>query len=465
MRDAVTGRARGRPSGWLALSGLTLVSILTGLAPSLPGPSTPAPWAAAPTAQHPGATPPAEDDAVVLTPAEVALALEFSPLPAPPPDPTNAVADDPAAARLGQALFFDPRLSGPGNIACASCHDPALGFADGRRLAKAVAHHPRHTQSLWNVAYNRWFFWDGRKDTLWSQALAPFEDPREHGGSRLQIVHTLAADDVLVRAYEGVFGAFPDVSDHDRFPAAGRPVPGDEAHPHALAWNRMTPEDRAAVDTVFVGVGKAIAAYERRLISRRAPFDVFVEGLREDDPAKQRALSASAQRGFALFAGKGRCLLCHDGPNFTDLEFHSNRVPTGEGVDPGRALGVLRLLDDPFNSSSVFADDGGASGRAKLALPAASWEVPGEFKTPTLRNVATTAPYMHEGQLQTLAEVIEFYSTLERAAAPGPHAETILVPAGLTAAEQADLLAFLEALTDESLPQALRRAPESPIRR
>ncbi len=397
----------------------------------------------------------------LLTGQEVAIALELSPLPPVPPSPTNRVADDPAAARLGQALFFDERLSGTGDVSCATCHDPARGWGDGRRLAKAIAHHPRHTLTLWNVAYNRWFFWAGRKDTLWSQALAPFEDPREHGTSRLAVAHVVHDDDDLRSAYEELFGALPDLADGARFPADARPVAGDEEHPHARAWAAMEERDQALIDDVFVNVGKSIAAYQRRIVSRRAPFDVFVEGLAARDRDKVAALSESAQRGFSLFVGKAQCLVCHDGPNFTDLEFHANRVPTGEGSDPGRPLGISRLLEDPFNSLSRHADDGGEEGRRKLALAPMGWRTPGEFKTPTLRNVARTAPYMHEGQIATLRAVVEFYSTLENAAAPGEHTETILVPLHLSEAEVDDLLAFLASLTDETLDADLRRAPAS----
>ncbi len=392
----------------------------------------------------------------------IARALTFSPLPDPPPDPTNAVADDPAAARFGQALFFDARLSANGAVSCATCHDPGRSWSDGRTLAKALAHHPRHTPSLWNVAYNRWFFWDGRKDTLWSQALAPFEDPREQGSSRLEVLHVLDGDPASVEAYTQVFGIWPGFADTERFPPAGRPVDEQPLHPHQQAWDTVSPDDRLLVDRAFSNVGKALAAYERLILSRRAPFDVFVEGLRDGDDAKLAALSPAAQRGFALFTGKAACHVCHDGPNFTDLEFHSNRVPTGEGVDPGRALGVLRLKADPFNSASAFADDGGLVGARKLALAPRAWHIPGEFKTPSLRNVAVTAPYMHEGQLQTLEQVVRFYSTLEGAAPPDPSGERLIEARHLTDAEQADLVAFLRSLTDETLPPELMAAPAPP---
>ncbi len=404
---------------------------------------------------------PQETDALVLTPEQRELALEFSPLPDPPPDPTNAVYENEDAARFGQALFFDTRLSGPGNVSCATCHDPAQSFSDGRPRAMAVKLGPKHTMSLWNVAYGRWFFWNGRKDSLWSQALTPLEDFREHASSRLQIAHVIADDAKYRDAYATLFGALPALDDTARFPAEGRPVYRQPEHPHSQAWATMTAADQNAVDDVFANVGKSIAAYERNIVSRHAPFDVFVEGLRENDAEKQRALSPSAQRGFALFAGKGKCLVCHDGPNFSDGEFHSNRAPTEENADPGRPFGVRELMRDPFNTRGRHADDGGEVGRQKLEIVGRPVHLPGEFKTPTLRNVARTAPYMREGQIATLEDVVEFYSSLDGALPLHRSSEQILQPLHLTDEEQADLLAFLRSLTDESLPARFLGPPAS----
>jgi cytochrome c peroxidase len=399
----------------------------------------------------------------VLSEEATKIALEFSPLGPIPGDPTNAVFESEAAARFGQALFFDERLSGAGDVSCATCHDPQLSWTDARSLARGVANLPRHTMTLWNVVYNRWYFWDGRKDTLWSQALGPLEDPREHAGSRLQIAHTIASDPAYRRAFAETFRETLEPLDPDRFPARGFPVPGQEGHPLSQAWLSMQPADRLRVNRIFVNVGKSMAAFQRKLISDRAPFDVFVEGLREGDTEKQRAISASAQRGFELFQGKARCHFCHDGPNFTDLEFHSNRVPTEEGTDLGRPIGIRALQRDPFNSLSVYADDGGAVGRRKIATLRRDEHPTQEFKTPTLRNIARTAPYMHEGQIATLEEVIEFYSTLAGAAPLRPNSERLIEVLDLTRREKADLLAFLHSLSDESLPAELLRAPPRPF--
>jgi len=389
------------------------------------------------------------------------ILLELSPVPAPPPDPTNAVYENPAAALLGQALFYDARLSADGTVSCATCHQPGKSWTDGRQLGMGLASVARHTMTLWNVAYNRWFFWDGRKDTLWSQALGPLEDAREHGTSRLAILHLLAEDAGYARAYREVFGALPEL-DLAHLPREGRPVAGEPEHPHQLAWDTLDAEAQEAVTRAFVNVGKAIAAFERRLVSRDAPFDRYVASLRANDAAGIAAYDESARRGAELFVGKARCVFCHDGPNLTDLEFHDNRVPVAElGGDPGRKLGIKRLRLDPLNSRSVFADDAGETGKRKITQLVADSHAGKQFKTPTLRNVARTAPYMHEGQLASLDDVVRFYDTLENAT-PEVGNERLIQPLALSAEERADLVAFLESLTDESLPPELLAPPPQP---
>jgi cytochrome c peroxidase len=407
-----------------------------------------------------------DGSALEFTAAERERILALSPLPAPPRDATNAVEEDPLAARLGQALFHDARFSKNGTISCATCHDPARAFADGRARGRGLDDVPRHTPSLWNVAWNRWFFWDGRKDSLWSQALAPLEDPAEHGGSRLQYAHALAADEHYRAAYARVFGPLPDLSDPERFPPRGRPVPGFPEHPYARAWNGMSARNRDAIDHVFANMGKALAAYQRRIVSSRSPFDVFVEGLRHGDPAREAALEPAARRGLRLFLGKARCHTCHDGPTFSDLEFHDDRVPPLDPEAPpdlGRFDGIALVLDDPFNGLGRHSDDP-ESGRTRLAYLVRTSHNRREFKTPTLRNVALTPPYMHAGQFARLEDVVRFYSTLEGALPP--HEEEKLVePLGLDEAEQADLVAFLRALSDDELPPDVVGAPAALLER
>ncbi|MBW7906881.1 MAG: hypothetical protein H3C42_15105 [Phycisphaerae bacterium] len=407
--------------------------------------------------------PPSAQAPLEFTARERQLIARHSPLPPPPPDPTNAFADDPRAAVLGQMLFFDTRLSGDGRHACATCHQPAKGLADGLPLGEGLSRGVRHTQGLWNVAYNRWFFWDGRADTLWAQALEPIERPDEMGGSRVQAARLIAEAPALRSAYERVFGPLPDAVAAASLPRAGRPVAGDAAHEHDRAWRGLSAAQRAGVDRVFANVGKAIAAYERRLVSRRSAFDVFAEGLATGDVEKQAALSPAAQRGLRLFLGRGNCRLCHSGPNFSDGEFHNVRVPPlggGAPKDAGRYDGLRALLANPFNARGEFSDqrDGPAAGRlALLERRPSDW---GLFKTPTLRNVALTAPYMHQGQFDTLQRVIEHYSTFNDALPAGHHeVDRTLEPLRLTPGEAADLLAFLESLTDVAIDPALLRPP------
>ncbi len=360
-----------------------------------------------------------------LTPAERERLLLHSPLPEPPADPTNRMADDERAARLGRKLFFDARLSRGGRVSCATCHDPARAFADGRPLARGVGQGRRNTPALWNLAYARWYFWDGRADSLWSQALKPFEAPAEMGASRAAVLRVLRGDRVLRAAYEELFDALPD-------PA--------RAEPEALA-------------RAFANVGKVVAAFERGLLSRRAPFDVFVEGLREGDPAKLAALSPAALRGALLFTGRGNCSVCHAGPLFSDGEFHDLGLPLADdeqAPDPGRQAGLVALAQDEFAASGVHSDerDGQRARASRHLRPPGDGH--GQMKTPSLRNVALTAPYMHRGQFADLGAVLDFYSTHEGRRALAATQERILTPLHLSAQERADLQAFLEALSDVS---------------
>ncbi len=410
------------------------------------------------TGSRAGAEPPVE-----FTAQERARIFSHSPLPLPPPDATNAVADDPRAARLGQMLFFETRLSSDGSVACSTCHNPGEGLADRKQRAQGLGQMPRHTPSLWNAAYNRWFFWDGRADTLWSQALQPIENPLEMGGSRLQTVRLIQADAALRSAFEELFGPLPDLSDLERFPAAARPTPDDPQHPHGLAWARMSPVDRELVNRLVAQVCKALAAYQRLLLSRRAPFDVFVEGLREGDASKLTAISPEAQRGLKIFVGVGNCRLCHVGPHFSDGEFHNVRAPALDGelpTDAGRFVGIERLLADPFNAAGAYSDDRDGPQASRLRFLARKPADAGLFKTPTLRNIAHTPPYMHQGQFATLERVVAHYSTFEGAAPAGHHQQDpFLKPINLSPEQATELVAFLKTLSDVEIDPALLRPP------
>jgi cytochrome c peroxidase len=374
------------------------------------------------------------------TPDEIATlrGLWLGSLPALPPDPSNRVADDPRAAAFGQQLFFDTRLSVNGTVACATCHQPARDFQDGRPLGQGVGTTTRRTMPLAGTAYSPWLFWDGRKDSQWAQALGPLESPAEHGGTRTQYAHIIAAH--YRTDYEALFGPLPDLSDSARFPARAGPVTDPEAR---QAWEQMDPADREAITRIYANLGKAIAAYERTITPGRSRFDQYVNALLAGDTAGMRAaLSPQEVAGLRLFIGKAQCINCHNGPLFTNNDFHNTGVPAAPGLpqDSGRAQGVRDALADEFNCLSRYSD---AAPEECGELRFARVDTHGlerQFKVPSLRNVAERAPYMHAGQLASLADVLEHYNR-----APGEHSE--LTPLGLSRQELGQLEAFLRTLS------------------
>lgn len=385
-----------------------------------------------------------------LSAAETAAVLRLSPLPPLPPDPTNRVADDPRAALLGQALFFDAGLSADGRTSCASCHDPARAFTDGRAVALAVGEGRRNTPTVLNSAYNRWFFRDGRTDSAWAQALQPIEDPLEMANTRAAVAEHLASDARLAEAFAQLFGALP---------SKGEVV---EAAPDSAVRER-TPADHG-IDAVFAQVGKAIAAYERRLLSGAAPFDRYVAALRRGDPDGGGHLSAQAIAGLQLFVGAAGCVRCHAGPLLSDGEFHNLGVPPrggGAPRDSGRYDGLRRLAADPFAATGAHSDAPDGERARELGRLLGGPEQWGAFQTPSLRNVQHTAPYMHAGQFATLHEVLHFYSTLEGAVGAGHHGESTLQPLQLEPAQVEALVAFLCSLGDLDLPRELLAPPRS----
>jgi cytochrome c peroxidase len=329
-----------------------------------------------------------------------------------PADPTNRVADDPRAAEFGRKLFFETRLSANGQVSCATCHIPEKEFQDGTPLARGVGVTSRRTMPIAGMAHSPFLFWDGRKDSLWAQALGPLESPVEHGGRREQYANAIAEH--YRSDYEAIFGTMPALSTRD---------------------------DATAV---FVNMGKAIAAYERTIEHGTSRFDRYVEILQDTGRAPQRLLSADEVAGLRLFIGKASCVNCHNGPLLTNNEFHNTGVPAREGLpaDRGRLAGANAVLRDEFNCRSRWSDS-----RARCAeldfLVTGDHVLERAFKVPSLRNVAERAPYMHAGQFSTLSEVIDHYNRAPEA--PAGHTE--LESLRLSAQERRQIEAFLRSLS------------------
>lgn len=315
---------------------------------------------------------------------------------APPKDPTNEYGDDASAAAFGKTLFSDMLLSPSGTVACAKCHEATTGFADANPQSTGVALGDRNSPAAALAAHARWQFWDGRADTLWMQALGPFENPKEFASSRLHVVHQIA--NRYASEYAAVFGAkypLPDISDTARFPLAGKP--GDPA------WQGMTAADRDAVTRVYVNVGKAIAAFERSIRVLPNALDRYADG-------DVNALTKPQKRALEQFFTVG-CAQCHWGPRLTDDAFHSIGFPTGRGdgaADRGRLEVLAGLAASEFVATTKWSD---APSAAKLLNFSAAPSMLGAFKTPPLRGAAKTGPFGHGGTLATLLDVVKHYGT------------------------------------------------------
>jgi cytochrome c peroxidase len=327
-----------------------------------------------------------------------------------PADPSNEYEADPRAAALGCALFNDPRFSRNGEVSCASCHSPEKQFQDSRRVGHGVGTGKRRTMPVMGASHSPFLFWDGRKDSLWSQALGPLEDPAEHGGNRVAYLRLLKAH--YAQQYRAVFGEFAQTGP---LPGAASP---NGSEPERAAWAAMPASDRDAVDRAFANMGKAIAAYERQVTYGESRFDRYAAATAAGDARGQEVLSPQEVRGLRVFLGRGQCVTCHNGPLMTDHAFHNTGVPPAaqEAADRGRADAIAKLLHDEFNCLGKYSDaKDGQCGELQFL----STDDPGQlgaFRTPSLRNVAERAPYMHAGQFATLHEAIEHYARSPRAA-------------------------------------------------
>ena len=364
---------------------------------------------------------PAAAEVLDFSAEEIAQIARHGPWPPPfAPDPSNRVSGDPAAIALGRALFFDRRLSPDQALSCASCHDPGHGWAEAKRVSEGRGRLTRNAIGLLDVKNQRWFGWDGGQDSLWAMSLRPMLAPLELAATHESVGALLRTDEKLGGCYAAAFG---------------RPV--DAA-----------PLDAAPPDGLMVDLAKALAAFQETLVSPRSPFDDFRDALLRGEKTDY---PLAAQRGLRIFIGKGNCALCHLGPGFSNGEFHDVGVPffTPDGVDSGRHAGIKALQASPYTLLSRWNDDPSRANGQQTQLLDPQHRNFGEFRTPTLRNLTQTAPYMHDGSKPTLRDVIRHYSEIDpdRLHADG---EAIVKPLGLTEGEIDDLAALLASLSQSS---------------
>jgi len=389
----------------------------------------------------------------VFTPADIAFLSTFS-LDALPPLPASAgnkYADNIDAAKFGHQLFFDKRLSRNGKISCASCHKPELFFTDGLAKAKALGTSKRSSPTLLGAAWSPWQYWDGRKDSLWAQALGPIEHPDEMGLSRTGLARKIIR--YYPDQYQSIFGEFDNTRAVRRASKKATPVGNKRSQ---KKWRKIAPTTQDQINRIFTNTGKALMAYQRMLRTPPSRFDGFIQALqREDKIQYQQQFNLDEVRGLRLFMGKANCASCHNGPLFTNFEFHNIGAPEADesDVDLGRYSGVAALTQDEFTCLSKWSDAHEHACEEMTFLKRTGPELVGAFKTPTLRNISATSPYMQSGQFPTLRTVVEHYNRpippfYDREQHPNrPHFD--ILPLKLSEDEIQQLLAFLETLTSQ----------------
>ena len=346
--------------------------------------------------------------------ADLAVVRSLGPWPARfQPDPSNRVSGQPLAIELGRRLFLDPRMSPIGYIACVTCHQPDRSFTDLKARAHGLADLPRNTMALANLRLQRWYGWGGSSDSLWMASLRPMLDAREFDSQPAIVARVYRRDEELALCYLAVFKTAPS----------------------------------GPAERVMVNTGKALAAYLETLVTERTAFDEFRDALEQGDAAASARYPAAARRGLKLFVGALGCVECHAGPNFSDGRFH--RDPTGAalaGADLGRYSGVREWRGSRFNLSGAYNDNPARA--APMRTAGIDEHTRAAFRTPSLRNVAVTAPYLHDGRHDGLRE-----ASLHRWRGADATASAVQPP---TAAQADDLQAFLASLTDR---HGARRPP------
>lgn len=361
------------------------------------------------------------------SPEEVRAIGQHGPWPPPPArDLSNKVSGTLAGIALGEHLFNEARLSGDGRMSCATCHQAGREWSDGLARGRGAVELDRRTPSLWNIGYLHWFGWDGAGDSLWAQSLRPLLDPREMNGGPTRAAEVLRGDATLACGYERAFGRGPGTDD----------------------------------EQLLVDTAKALAAFQATLVSPRTSFDDFRDALVAGDREHASRYPLAAQRGLKLFIGEASCNLCHIGPQFTNGEFGDIGIPffvrPGE-VDSGRHGGLVRLAASPFNLLGKYNDDPTGNTTRRTRHVQRQHSNFGEFRVPGLRQVGRGGPYMHNGSLATLNDVVRHYSEVSP---DRLHSDGIALvrPLGLTTEQSADLVAFLRTLDAEP---PIRPAPSS----
>ena len=418
-----------------------------------------------------------QDDADVLfsdTEKEIIKTLVYT---EPDDDPTSNYDQNSAAATLGQMFFWDKQFSGPiittglrdsttyavGNtklINCVSCHDPSYGWADGSSKPNSVSlgadFTSRNAPTILNSVRYTYQLWGGSADSPWSLMRAPIEGG-PHKFHRMGVAYIICQSNATIGTYTGnkadylgrytaIFGA-PNCTDSGTAPSSGNAY-GKNLYTAGVAANGY-------VDRIFANFSKAIAAYERLIVSKNSAFDQWANG-------NENAMSVAQKRGLKIFIGKGNCVRCHSGPNFSDGSFHNLGVPQVGGYsgtnDQGRYDGLtdsnnlLTGSNATFNTASVYNDN--SSVNRVSGLTASSSDV-GKFKVPTLRSVNKTAPYFHNGTFTSLWDVVNFYNFAGNGGNFPGTKDTVLTTRRMTNEEMEDLVEFLIALEGESLSTSL----------
>lgn len=366
---------------------------------------------------------------------EVAKIVALGPWPPPAAgDASNRASGNADAIELGRRLFTDARLSPVGYIGCVTCHQPDRGWTDRKQRAHGLGDVDRNTQPLNNLVQQRWFGWGGASDSLWMASIRPILDPREMDSNPAHVRRVYRRVPEYACLYRSAFGIDP--------------LRGGESD-----------------EAVLVRTAKALAAFVETLTTGRTPFDDFRDAMARAQPRSATGYPPAAQRGLKIFVGRGNCVACHRGPSFSDGGFHDTGVPwfvAQRTADPGRHEGLATLRSSRFNLAGDYSDDASRRNAEMTRRLAADESARGAFRTPSLRNVADTAPYMHNGSLETLRDVLAHYARVEPQRLRGD-ARRHLQRLELSAAQIDDLIAFLRSLSDDrgedrALP-APRRTP------